>query len=526
MNEQGMKTSTAATSAEINIRRLVDAVMHRLWVVVIAAILGTVVVYLGTHFFATPQYEASAKFYVNNSALSLGDASLSISSADITASKSLVDTYIVILNTRDTLNDVIEYAGMEDELTCGQLMEMLRAEAVNDTEVFEVVVTHPSPDSALKLATAIAERLPGRISKVIKNTSAEIVETAVKPGKASSPDYIMNAVIGFLLGLVVSAGAIILRELMDVSIRTEEDIAQVTTLPVLTEIPDMAAPTRSSGYYSHSKKKAAGEQAKQQDIIGDGMNFASSEAYKLLRTKLQFSFADDEERCRVICLSSALSGEGKSLTAINLAFTLSQLSKKVILIDCDMRRPTVAEKLKIEQKPGLSSYLSGQMHLDGLVQYCGIKSDEKAFHVIAAGESPPNPVELLSSNRMKKLLSVLREHYHYVILDMPPVGEVSDAMAVTRDVDGMLLVVRQNHCNRIVLREALRQFEYVNTKILGVVFNCTSEIGGLQGYGKKYYSRYYRRYYGYGKGKRSYYYSYAKTKTENQPAEQRKSDKQ
>ena len=504
MNDQTMKTNTTATSAEINIRRLVDAVLHRLWAVVLAAILGTVLVFFGTRLLVTPQYEASAMFYVNNNSISVGDASLSISSADITASKSLVDTYIVILNTRATLVDVIDYAGVN--ISYGELSQMIRAEAVNDTEVFEVVVTHPDPQEAEKIANAIGYILPKRISSIIESTSAKIVESAIVPAKPSSPDYTMNAVIGFLLGLVLSAGVIILRELMDVTIRTEEDIAQITFLPVLSEIPDMAAPTRSSGYYSRSKKKGAGEQSKQAEVIGEGISFASAEAYKLLRTKLQFSFADDEERCRVICLSSALSGEGKSLTAINLAFTLSQLSKKVILIDCDMRRPTVAEKLKIEPKPGLSSYLSGQMHLDGLVQYCGIKSDEKAFHVITAGEAPPNPVELLSSNRMKKLLAVLREHYHYVILDMPPVGEVSDAMAVTRDVDGMLLVVRQNHCNRIVLREAMRQFEYVNTRILGVVFNCTSEIGGLQGYGKKYYSRYYRRYYGYGKNRRSYYY--------------------
>jgi len=502
MNEQAMKATTAATSSDINIRRLVDAILHRLWVVILAAVLGTVLVFFGTRFFVTPQYEASAMFYVNNNSISVGDASLSISSADITASKSLVDTYIVILNTRATLVDVIDYAGVD--LSYGELFEMIRAEAVNETEVFEVVVTHPDPKEAEALANAIAYILPKRISSIIESTSAKIVESAIVPAKPSSPNYTMNAVIGFLLGMVLSAGTIVLRELMDVTIRTEEDIAQITSLPVLSEIPDMAGPSRSSGYYS-TKKKAAGNQTKQPDIIGDGISFASSEAYKLLRTKLQFSFADDEERCRVICLSSALSGEGKSLTAINLAFTLSQLSKKVILIDCDMRRPTVAEKLKIEQKPGLSSYLSGQMHLDGLVQYCGIKSDEKAFHVITAGEAPPNPVELLSSNRMKKLLSMLREHYHYVILDMPPVGEVSDAMAVTREVDGLLLVVRQNHCNRIVLREAMRQFEYVNTKILGVVFNCTSEVGGLQGYGKKYYSRYYRRYYGYSKSRRSYY---------------------
>jgi capsular exopolysaccharide synthesis family protein len=226
--------------------------------------------------------------------------------------------------------------------------------------------------------------------------------------------------------------------------------------------------------------------------MGPNISFAASEAYKLLRTKIQFSFADDND-CRVIGLSGALSGEGKSLTAVNLAYTLSELNKKVILIDCDMRRPTLAKKLKIRKKPGLSSYLTGQSHLQDLVQDCNLRGNEKAFHVITAGQNPPNPVELLSSARMKSVLERLRTEYDYVILDLPPVGEVTDAMAVANETDGMLLVVRQNYCDRVVLTDAVRQFQFIHAKIIGIVFNCISEHSGS--YGKSYYKRYYRRYY-------------------------------
>ena len=265
----------------------------------------------------------------------------------------------------------------------------------------------------------------------------------------------------------------------------------------------MTAPSKGSSYYygygnSRSKKKKGGayaatkQPAKQPAIMGPDISFAASEAYKLLRTKLQFSFADDND-CRVIGLSSALSGEGKSLTAVNLAFTLSQLNKKVLLVDCDMRRPTLAEKLGILKQPGLSSYLTRQCHLNDLLQLCGIKGNEDAFHVISTGQNPPNPIELLSSERMKKALNAMRDAYDFVILDLPPVGEVSDAMAVAKETDGMLLVVRQNYCDRVVLAEAVRQFEFINAKILGVVFNCTSEHGA--NYGKGYYKRYYKSYY-------------------------------
>ena len=124
-----------------------------------------------------------------------------------------------------------------------------------------------------------------------------------------------------------------------------------------------------------------------------------------------------------------------------------------------------------------------------------MKESERAFHVITAGQNPPNPVELLSSARMKTALEDLRKAFDYVILDLPPVGEVSDALAVTKETDGILLVVRQDYCDRSLLAEAVRQFDFVNAKTLGVVFNCTSDHGG-KGYYKRYYKKYYKGYAG------------------------------
>jgi capsular exopolysaccharide synthesis family protein len=195
----------------------------------------------------------------------------------------------------------------------------------------------------------------------------------------------------------------------------------------------------------------------------------------------------------VIGVTSALSGEGKSLTSINLAYSLSELGKRVILIDADMRRPTLAKKLSIKNEPGLSSCLTGQRDLNNLLQNCGIAGNEKAFRVIAAGQNPPNPVELLSSNRMDVMLETLRKHYDYIILDMPPVTEVSDVLAVANKLDGVLLVVRHNMCNRTVLYSTIRQLAFVNAKVLGVVYNGVNEEG--EGYFKKYYRRYYQRNY-------------------------------
>ena len=500
MNEQAVKKEK---NGEIGFNRIFAALWHRMWLIILIAILCAALTFALVFYLVAPQYEASAMFYVNNSDISVGDTQLNLTAGDITAAKDLVDSYIVILNTRTSLNEVIAYAGVD--VSYSELRDMITAEPVESTEIFQVVVTSTNPAEAEKLANAISYILPQRIDSIIEGTSARIVDAAVMPTRPSSPNYVNSTVLGFLVGLIVMVAVVILQEVFDITIRVEEEVAQVCNHPVLAAVPDMGAPSKGSYYYygygNHKKRNAPKHTANNHSaapvLFGSNISFAASEAYKLLRTKLQFSFVD-ESKSHVIGFSSALSGEGKSLTAVNLAYTLSQLDKKVILIDCDMRRPTLAEKLSIRKLPGLSGYLTGQHKLEEIIQDCNLKKEEDAFQVIAAGQNPPNPIELLSSDRMTKFLQLLRQRYDYIILDLPPVGEVSDAMAVAKETDGMLLVVRQNYCDRLVLKDAARQFEFINARILGVVYNCASENTGR--YGKGYYKRYYRRYY------RSYYH--------------------
>ena len=502
--------NTKNEEIEIDLSRLFAALIKRAWLIAAVALVCAVVTLLGTILFVAPKYQSSTMIYVNNSSLSIGDVSVGgITSADISASKSLVKTYIVILTTRETLNDVIDYAGVD--LTYSQVKGMITAEAVNSTEVFRVTVTSEDPEEAMKIASAIAYILPKRISNIIQGTSAAVVDSAVMPTGASSPNYTKNTMMGFLIGLMAVAAAIVLRELLDNTIRSEEDVMQNCTHPILAPVPDLMASGKGSQYgYARDGKKGKDDGATDEKgavpLVGKGIGFAAQESYKLLRTKLQFSFADDNA-CHVIGISSALPGEGKSLTAINLAYSLSELGKRVILLDADMRRPTLAEKLKINKKPGLSSYLTGQSDLNELVQYCGVPGDEQAFHVITAGQNPPNPIELLSSSRMDLAIETLRKHYDYVIFDLPPIVEVSDTLAIAQKVDGILMVVRQNHCNRIALNMTLRQLAFVDAKVLGVVFNAVADEG--RSYGNKYY-RYYKSRYGryYSRYYRHYHHYY------------------
>ena len=493
MNEHETKNNDVI---ELDLKRVAQAVVNKSWLIALVAVVCAVVAFLGTFYFITPQYQSAAMFYVNNSSVSLGEASFSISTGDISASKSLVNTYIVILNTRETLNDVIDYSGVD--CSVGELAGMIKAQAVGETQIFQVSVTSPDPVEAEKLADAIAYILPKRISSIVEGTSAKIVDAAVLPSGPSTPSYSRNAILGFVLGMIIVVGILILRELFNVTIRTEEDIARISSHPVLASVPDMDAPSKGGRYYAYGKnsggknRSGAGNMGGRV-LVGSGISFAATEAYKLLRTKLQYSFAD-ESGCRVIGVSSALSGEGKSLSSINLAYSLSQLDKKVLLIDCDMRRPSLSSKLPIDKHTGLSGYLSGLHHMSEIIQNCGLKGEETAFEIISSGNNPPNPIELLSSARMAKLLSALRNVYDYVILDLPPVGEVSDALAVAKQTDGVLLVVRCNYSERPALKAAVRQFAFVDSKILGFVYNGTAQVEGT--YTKSYYTRSYRRYAG------------------------------
>lgn len=258
------------------------------------------------------------------------------------------------------------------------------------------------------------------------------------------------------------------------------------------------APQRSVLPRILSAEEAAFEQA---NMIGDKMSFAASEAYKLLRTNLLFSFSGDED-CRIIGMTSSFQGEGKSLTSLNLAYTLAEARKKILLIEADMRLPVMSRRLRLTFAPGLSNLLVGLNTVSDAIQpYSVSMSDGSSvgFDVVTAGTIPPNPSELLGSPRMKSLLATLRSRYEYIILDLPPVTAVTDALVVSQLADGMIVVVRGNHAIRDALAETIRQLQLVNSRILGFVFNGATGSGS--GYYYKKRGRGYRGYY-----KNSYYY--------------------
>lgn len=504
---------TKKDESEIDLGQMIRTVLDKAWLVVTISVVCAVLTFCVTLFCIAPKYESTAMFYVNNSALSLGNTSLSISSGDLTTSRNLVDSYLVILNTWETLRSVSDYAGIA--ITPEDLSELITAQAVNETEIFAVTVTSTDPVKAERLANAIAYILPKRIDTIIDGTSAKIVSSALLPVKPSSPSFVMNTILGFLIGFVLTVGGVVMQEIFDITIRKEEDVLRITKLPILAAVPDMLHPTKG-GYYNKSsngkkRKKGTPKNLREEDMVGDDIPFAAAEAYKLLRTKVQYSFSDDKN-CHIIGVSSALAGEGKSTTSVNLACVLAQLNKKVLLIDCDLRRPSVAAKMKISNEVGLSGFLTRQCEIDQIVMEYKMKHGV-SFAVIPAGKIPPNPTELLNSSRMGRFLERFGRNFDYVILDLPPVEEVSDALVAAKLADGVLLAVRQDYCNRVALEDTIQQFNFVNGRILGLLMTCATEHG--KGYGKSYYKRYYNRYGSYSKYAHAYEKSHMEQRSQN-----------
>ncbi len=238
-------------------------------------------------------------------------------------------------------------------------------------------------------------------------------------------------------------------------------------------------------------------------------DFYTREAYKTFRTNVNFALTD-EEKSKVLIVTSSFQGEGKSLTAINLAISIAMTEKRVVIVDCDLRRPKLARELRIRSKVGLSNIL---MEPELLPQAL-VHTDTANMDAITAGSIPPNPSELLGSNRMSKLLENLKQQYDYVILDTPPVNMVTDAAVLVRESSGLIMVVRAGVAERDEVIQAVEQLEYANAKILGFVLNGVERGSGKYGYGR--YGRYgkYGRY-GYGRYgySRKYGYGYEEPDT-------------
>lgn len=219
------------------------------------------------------------------------------------------------------------------------------------------------------------------------------------------------------------------------------------------------------------------------------LEFTAIEQYKLIRANLDFTLPPDE-KCPIIGVTSSMRGEGKSTTAINLSYVLAEKGSRVLLIDADLRIPSIARKMNIESSPGLADLLRGNGAQ--LSEFQSYLLDN--WYILPSGDIPPNPSELLGSSRMENVLSQLREMFDYIIIDLPPVNIVSDAISISGLISGMLVVIREEYTEKKELERCFRQLNLSNVNILGCVMNEAKSSSASYGKYKKY------KYYKYSQG--------------------------
>lgn len=225
-----------------------------------------------------------------------------------------------------------------------------------------------------------------------------------------------------------------------------------------------------------------------QRTLHKNLEFTATEQYKLLRTNLNFTLPEGIQ-CPVIGVTSSMRGEGKSTTAVNLSYVLAEKGSKVLLIDGDLRIPSVAKKMNIRSSPGLTDILMEK-------NACPIEAFKSSlldnWFIMPSGDIPPNPSELLGSKRMATALEHLKQEFDYIIIDLPPVNLVSDALSIAGLISGMIVVIREEYTEKRELERCFRQLKLASANILGCVMNESKSGGGSYGKYRKY--RYYRYY--------------------------------
>lgn len=423
----------------------------------------------------TPRYEATATVYFS---LQRGETVSELAQGS-TYTLGLVQTYASVATMPVVLDPVIARLGLNT--TSSALARDVTARAPLGTVTMEITADRSDPDEAADVANAVAQQLNTTATQLASGSGGSgaititPTEPASTPSSPSSPRPTLDAAAGLAAGLLVGVLAALAGSLLSGRVGGREELARVTDVPMVGAVPRESRRRRGALPGTDHRLRA-----------GD-------EAYRALRTNLEFlrvgSGADaaltggprsDAGGCQVVVVTSALPGEGKTTTAVSLAVAIAEAGQRVLLIDADLRGPSVAPVMGLEGSVGLSTVLAGRAGLADVVQVWGASG----LQVLAAGEVPPNPSEMLSSTTMVRLLAAVRGDHDVVLLDTAPTLPVTDAALLGARTDGTLLVVDARRTGSRSVEEAITRLTTAGSPVLGVVLNRTSRARD-DGYGRR-----------------------------------------
>ena len=434
--------------------------VRRRWRLVLGSVLVVLAVAGVWTWTVTPMYASETRIFVSTSQADENSAY----TGNLFATQR-VASYADLVTSNQLAERVAAELG---DAEASDLREQVSASAVPETVLLEITATDADPERARDIAQAYAEQLQalveeletprGTASAVVKAT---LIDDAQVPESPESPQPLRNLALAGVLGLLLGIGLAVARELLDTTLKGGDDIAEITSAPVLGNI-----------FQDPNAKRSP------RDVLATATPWA--EAFRVLRTNMQYVDVDHDQK--VLVLTSSIPGEGKSTTAVNLAVTLTQAGQRVALVECDLRRPLIADRLDLDGAIGTTSVLIGKVSAEEVMQRYG----DTSLDVMVCGQIPPNPSELLQSQAMEALLLELRSRYDIVILDAPPLLPVTDAALLATRADGAVVVVSHGRTTRDQLATAIDRLESVDAKTLGVVVNLTPAKKASSGYGYGY----------------------------------------
>ncbi|PND57594.1 protein tyrosine kinase [Mycobacterium sp. ENV421] len=440
------------------------------WMTIAVSIMVAVLCAVAFNLLTTPLYQASTRLFVSTTA---GASVTEIYQGNL-FSQQRVKSYAELVTGTTLAQRTVDKLHLD--MSADALKKKVTAAAEADTVLIDVDVLDASPVRARDIANTLSDEFVALIRELetpekggTPNARVVVEQRASIPERPVIPKTTRNIALGLALGALLGVGLAVLRDLLDNTVKSQDALESIVGTGVVGYIP----------LDKDLRKSAA--------IAFDADNSGTAEAFRKLRTNLQFLAVDNPPRLIVITSSSP--SEGKSTTSINVALALAEAEHNVLLIDGDMRRPTLARYLDVVGSVGFSTVLSGAAPVADVLQ----KTRFPRLTVLTAGPNPPNPSELLASQAAKNLLAELRSQFDYVIIDSSPLLAVTDGAILAANADGALVVARSGQTKREHLSHAVGSLTDVGATILGAVFTMVPTRGG-QASSYNYYN------YGYGYG--------------------------
>ena len=441
---------------EINLKELFDYFIDKIKYIIIATLVCCLIGGIYTKFLTVPMYKSSTTVILGSNQEGTG-----ITQSDISINNNLVSTYAEIIKSRRVLEQVQKE--LNESYTYKELASEISVSSINNTQIIKITVEDNNALNAKIIANLVAKVFTVEVPELYNLDNVHILDVAIEEDEPYNINVAKSSIIGGLLGLVLSSGIFFVIYYFDRTAKSVEQVEEVLQMPILGSVEET-------------------KNLKEELVVATNPKEIISEQIRTIRTNLQFTSAD--EKIKTILITSSIPSEGKSFISSNLATAFAQNNKKVLIVDCDMRKGRVNKIFKISNRIGLSNLLAYKEDDEENLEDYVFKTKIDNLYVIPRGKVPPNPSELLNSQKTAKLISLLSEIFDYIIFDGPPVNGLSDSLIMSDYVDRTIVVTSLNSAPIELLESTKKMLTNVNAKVAGVIVN---KVPRRKSSGKSYY---------------------------------------